>query len=280
MKTVPARILMNTTGSASAVFVDVGSAQGIQRGMAVITPGGIVGKITAVYPAVSMVLLMNDPLFAAGVVSQKNRVQGTLRGQGTASPIVDFVQNEQAVDVNEWFYTSGNDFVFPRGLRVGTAVVVKDGLRRKDVQLKPSAFDNGIEEVLVITSGVHAPIPTTPPPSLPVSLQTPPPNETPVASAASQAGAITTQPLQTGPVATDADRLVEKYRNSGTVKSATKPAAVTASPASGTSPPSAQAAPSAARPPAASPVGPSVETAPTTPPATLPSAQTEPQPHP
>ena len=113
MKTIPARIFMNTTGSASTVFVDVGSVQGIQRGMAVITPAGIVGKVTGVYPTASMVLLMNDPLFAAGVVSQKNRVPGTLRGQGTASPIVDFVQNEQNVDVGEWFYTSGNDFIFP-----------------------------------------------------------------------------------------------------------------------------------------------------------------------
>ena len=50
------------------------------------TAGGIVGKITAVYPTASMVLLASDPLFAAGVVSQKHRAQGTLKGQGTAKP--------------------------------------------------------------------------------------------------------------------------------------------------------------------------------------------------
>jgi rod shape-determining protein MreC len=223
MKTLPARIFMNTTGSSSAVFVDVGSVLGVERGMAVITPAGIVGKITAVYPTASMVLLMSDPLFAAGVVSQKNRVQGTLRGQGSASPIVDFVQNEQKVDVDEWFYTSGNDFVFPRGLRVGTAAIVRDGNRRKEIQIKPSAFDTGIEEVLIITSGVHATIPQqAPPPNTPISLQTPP-KEGPIVAAGSPAGAVTTQSLQTGPAATDADKIADRYRSNGTVKSATKP---------------------------------------------------------
>ncbi|MEI9812445.1 MAG: rod shape-determining protein MreC [Acidobacteriota bacterium] len=116
MKTVPARVIMNSPGgnggANSSVFVDVGSSQGIQRGMAVITPSGIVGKVTAVYPIASMVLLMNDPLFAAGVISQKNHVQGTLKGQGNSPAIVDFVQNEQTVEPGEMFFTSGNDFIF------------------------------------------------------------------------------------------------------------------------------------------------------------------------
>lgn len=220
MKTVPARIIMNSTGSNTAVYVDVGSVRGIQRGMPVITPAGIVGKITGVYPTSSMVLLVNDPLFAAGVVSQKNRVQGTLRGQGAALPIVDFVQNEQTVEVGEWFFTSGNDFVFPRGRPVGTVVAVKDGPRRKEIQIKPSAFDQGVEEVLIVTSGVHVPIPTAPPLAGPVSLQSPPPDPgLPGPSVLAVPGGASAK----GFVGTDADKLVEQYRASGTVKSAPRP---------------------------------------------------------
>lgn len=228
MKTVPARIFMNSTGSGSTVFVDVGSARGIERGMPVITPAGIVGKVTGVYPTASMVLLINDPLFAAGVVSQKTRVQGTLRGQGSASPIVDFVQNEQTVEAGEWFYTSGNDFVFPRGLRVGTVAVVKDGLRRKEIEIKPSGFDNGAEEVLIVTSGVHLPIPAVPAQSGPVSLQSPPPDQTPSASSVLATPGATAQAPKSTPqtnVGTDADKIVEGYRASGTVKSAPRPSA-------------------------------------------------------
>jgi rod shape-determining protein MreC len=149
-----------------------------------------------------MVLLMNDPRFAAGVISQKNHVQGTLKGQGNALPMVDFVQNEQTVDPGEWFYTSGNDFIFPRGLKVGTAAVVKNGIRRKDIQIKPSGFDPGVGQVLVVVSGVHAPIPEASAETAPMTLQVPPPDPTGTANSA----------IEVGPVATDADRMMQALR--------------------------------------------------------------------
>jgi rod shape-determining protein MreC len=221
MKTIPARIFMNSTamnstGSASNVYVDVGTSQGIRKGMAVITAAGIVGKIIAVYPTASMVLLINDPLFAAGVVSQKNRVQGILKGQGDTT-IVDFVQNEQTVEQGEWFYTSGGDFIFPSGLRVGQATAVKPGARRKDIQLRPSGLDGGMEEVLIVIEGVHTPIPEVSSAAEPISSQAPP-----APAAPSEAGQQpTVQAAQSGPVATDADRVVDQHR--GTVKSAVPP---------------------------------------------------------
>ncbi len=214
MKTVEARMFMNTTGSGSNVWVDVGSEQGILKEMAVITPTGIAGKITAVYPSASMVLLATDPLFAAGVVSQKNRVQGTLRGQGS-SAIVDFIQNEQPVDQDEWFFTSGSDFIFPRGVPVGPVTSVKQGLRRKDIHVKLAGLAQGAEVVQIVIEGAHAPIPDAPAAEA-LSLQTPPPAE------------ATVQAAQSGPVATDADRIVDGHR--GKVASAVPPAAPKPSP--------------------------------------------------
>lgn len=212
MKTLTARMFMNTTGSGSSVWVDVGSNQGVLKEMAVITPAGIAGKITAVYATTSMVLLATDPLFAAGVVSQKNRVQGTVRGQGGAA-IVDFIQNEQSVDQGEWFFTSGSDFIFPRGVPVGPVTAVKQGLHRKDIQLKLAGLASGAEEVLIVIEGVHAPIPDAPA-SETLSLQTPPPAESDPVQAA-----------QTGPVSTDADRIVESHRSKmpGAVPAPPKP---------------------------------------------------------
>ena len=85
------------------------------RGMAVVTPDGIVGKVLDSYPTASQVLLITDPSFAAGVISQKNRVHGTIKGQGQSKCHVDYVQNEEKVDVGEMFYTSGDDRIFPEG---------------------------------------------------------------------------------------------------------------------------------------------------------------------
>ena len=106
--TVAARVIGNGTGANSkVVFVDRGSASGVESGMAVVTPDGIVGKVVDAYPTSSLVMLITDPTFAAGVVSQKNHVHGTLKGQGHSECLVDYVQNEEPVDVGEWFFTSG-----------------------------------------------------------------------------------------------------------------------------------------------------------------------------
>jgi rod shape-determining protein MreC len=207
-KTIAAHIIGNTTGAgARVVLVDRGAGSGIQKGMAVITPDGIVGKVITVYPTASYVLLITDPTFAAGVISQKNRVHATLKGQGHSTVIVDYVQNEEKVEPGEWFYTSGDDLIFPKGLPVGEATVVRPGKTHKEIYLTPSGFQNGLEEVLIVVEGVHAPIPDAPPGNQAVHLLAPPPGE-------GGASSIVT-PAQSGPLSTDADRLVERYRKIG-----------------------------------------------------------------
>jgi rod shape-determining protein MreC len=206
-KTIAAHIIANSTDSgAKVVFVDRGSTSGIQKGMAVITPDGIVGKVSSVYPTAALVLLITDPTFAAGVISQKNRVHGTLRGQGHSTVIVDYVQNEEKVEQGEWFFTSGDDRIFPKGLPSGQATVVRPGNSRKEIYVTPSGFQNGLEDVLIIVEGVHAPIPEAAPANQPVHLLAPPPVEAGAAQApvASQAGPVS-----------DADRVVERYRKIG-----------------------------------------------------------------
>lgn len=202
MKTVAAQVIANTTGSGSTVIVDRGSASGIREGMAVITPAGIVGKITSVFPSASYVLLVTDPSFAAGVVSQKNRVHGTVKGQGNGTLFVDFVQNEQVVEEGEQFFTDGEDLIFPKGRPVGTVAVVRDGRNRKEIYVTPNGFENGLEEVLIVTEGVHEPIPEAPVETRPVLLE-PPPQPEDGASVA---------PARSGPLSTDADRLREQYQ--------------------------------------------------------------------
>jgi rod shape-determining protein MreC len=209
-KTVAAHIIWNTTDSGAAVVVvDRGSTSGVQKGMAVETPAGIVGKVVNVYPMASMVLEITHPNFAAGVISQKNRVHGTLKGQGRALVIVDDVQNEQTIDPDEWFYTSGEDGVFPKGLPAGQVATVRAGKSLKEIYVTPSGFQNGLEEVLIIIEGVHAPIPGTPALNQPVYLLPPP-----LDSAATPVPAPSNS--QPGPVS-EADRVLDHYRKVGEV---------------------------------------------------------------
>jgi rod shape-determining protein MreC len=212
-KTIAAHVIGNTTGvGAKVVIVDRGTNSGIQKGMAVITPDGIVGKVTGAYPTASYVLLITDPSFAAGVISQKNHVRGTLKGQGYSTVIVDYVQNEQKVEPGEWFYTSGDDRIFPKGLPVGATTVVRKGKSTYlDVFIAPSGLQNGLEEVLIVVEGVHGSIPENPPGFQPVHLQAAPPAEDSTGAAPAPSG----QSGQSGQLSTDADRLVERYRKIG-----------------------------------------------------------------
>ena len=205
---VAARIIGTATTSVSKiVFLDRGSNAEVEKGMAVITPDGIVGKVLDAYPTASQALLATDPGFAAGVVSQQNHVRGILRGVGSGKCKVDMVQNEEKVDVGEMFFTSGDDRIFPRGLPVGKAAVVREGAQFKDILVYPSGLQNGPEEVLIVLRGVHQTIPERTETAVAdnVYLGTPPP--------AAKAGAETAQPL-----ATDADHLVDRYKAIGAME--------------------------------------------------------------
>jgi rod shape-determining protein MreC len=112
-KMIAAKVIQLGPGANSkVVFIDRGSPEGVERGMAVVTPDGIVGKVIAAYPTASQVMLVTDPEFAAGVISQKNGARGTLKGQGTPTCRVDYVPFEVKVEVGEMFYTSGDDRIF------------------------------------------------------------------------------------------------------------------------------------------------------------------------
>jgi len=201
--TLAARIIGNGTGENSkTVFVDRGSTSGVENGMAVITPDGIVGKIVAAYPISSMVMLITDTSSAAGVMSQKHHVHGTLKGQGNDPKCkVAYVQNEEVVDAGEWFYTSGDDGIFPRGLPVGQVASVADGRGMKNIFITPAGLQGGIDEVLIVLNGVHQPVPEQQIANAPVKILPPPSDEK-----------NAPKPQDASPLTTEADRLRQEYK--------------------------------------------------------------------
>jgi rod shape-determining protein MreC len=219
-KTLAASVFSTGIGSSrKVVYVDRGSVSGVMREMAVVTPDGILGKVTAAYPTVSEVLLITDPLFAAGVVSAKNHVHGTLKGTGTPLCKVDFVAFEDRVEPGDWFYTSGDDRIFPRGMPVGVVKSVRPGQPYREITLEPSGMGRGLEDVLIVMEGVHQEIPDTPPANQPMYVAPPPPPIAPAAGATSDAGGAGTGGPEASPAAahpaagTEADKARALYQN-------------------------------------------------------------------
>lgn len=203
-RTIAARVIgTGATSGSKLVFLDRGSSAGVERGMGVVTPDGIVGKVIAAYPMASEVLLITDSDFAAGVISQKSEVKGVLKGQGYATCKVDYIQNEQKVQVGEWFYTSGDDRVFPKGFPVGVVQVVRPGTPFKEVFVEPSGLEHGLEEVLILVESVNQIIPQAPPANTPIYMSPAPPQSADVAAS------------DHGSAQTEADRLREHYQAVG-----------------------------------------------------------------
>ena len=218
-KTLAASVFSMGIGSSrKVVYVDRGSASGVMREMAVVIPDGIVGKVTAVYLTSSEVLLITDPMFAAGVVSGKTHAHGTLKGTGTPLCKVDFVAFEDKVEPGDWFYTSGDDRIFPRGLPVGVVKSVRPAQPYKEITLDPSGMSRGLEDVLIVVEGVHQEIPDTPPANQPVYLApAPPPLAPPPGSVNSGVtgaadGSAAPAPAHAAP-GTEADKARAVYRN-------------------------------------------------------------------
>jgi len=209
-KTLAASIIGTGAGSNSKlVFIDRGSTSGVQRGMAVVTPDGIVGKVISAYPTASEVLLVTDPDFAAGVVSQKNQSRGTLKGQGSPLCRIDYVPVEEKVEVGEWLYTSGDDRIFPKGFPVGVVKVVRNAQPFKEILVEPAGLQRGLEGVLVLLEGVHKAIPDVPPVQTQVYLAPAPPAENQPAAA--------TPPPAAGN--TEADKIRQRYKTIGDAQS-------------------------------------------------------------
>jgi rod shape-determining protein MreC len=143
-----------------------------------------------------------------------------LKGQGYSTVIVDYVQNEQKVEPGEQFFTAGDDRIFPKGLPVGEVTVVREGKSYKEIFVTPSGLRNGLEEVLIVTEGVHVAIPEAQPTSQPVHLQDLPPAESsdasgPDSATTDAAPAPVAAPVPGGSLTTDADRLIDQYRKIG-----------------------------------------------------------------
>jgi|SRR5882672_1458839 len=152
-KTVAAQVI-GTSGMdlSRSIYIDKGDNAGLKPDMAVITVGGIVGKVWIVYPSTSLVLMINDQSSGVGAMTEKSRLQGVVRGTPNGELILDRVMSDETVAPGETLLSSGGDRIFPKGLPVGRVSKVSPGREMfLNVQVKPAADLSRVEEVLVVT---------------------------------------------------------------------------------------------------------------------------------
>ncbi len=154
----------DASGLARSVVLEGGAEQGFAPGMAVLSTAGVVGKIIAVGPSSSRVLLINDHNSALDAFDQRSRVRGIIAGVVEDGLVMKYVDRSEDVKPGDTIVTSGLDGIFPRGLLVGEVTAVRregPGLFL-NVEVAPAADFHGLEQVLVVSQRIPQPPPAEP----------------------------------------------------------------------------------------------------------------------
>lgn len=114
-----------------SVEIDLGSADGVKQGMAVVTGlsegtgGGLFGRVVAVQRNRSRVTLLTSSSFEVGVLVSGNKA--VLVGRGPDRPLViEGLTVDAEVEVGDWVTTSGlDDSQFPKDLTIGRVTEVR-----------------------------------------------------------------------------------------------------------------------------------------------------------
>ena len=152
---ITASIIANSANSwFQSCMLDKGSADGVRKNMAVVTPLGVVGQVVAVTPHTAKVLLMTDPNSGIDVLVQRTRSRGIVSGSLETGTILKYVKRSEDIQEGDRLITSGIDGVFPKGLMVGTVIKVRKqhlGLFQF-VEILPAVQSSRTENVLIVAA--------------------------------------------------------------------------------------------------------------------------------
>lgn len=157
--TIVARVVSTApTPLFRSIRVDRGARHGVQVGAAVVSHDGVLGRVAAVSPWYSDVMLLVDANNSLAVLVQRTRARARVRGKGGDQSVgieVEYLGRTEDVEPGDILITSGTGTVFPKGLTVGTIISVERrafGLYQQ-ATAEPSVDFSRIEEVIILPGG-------------------------------------------------------------------------------------------------------------------------------
>ncbi|MCB0335249.1 MAG: rod shape-determining protein MreC [Bdellovibrionales bacterium] len=150
-----------------SVTISKGSKDGLRVGLPVVAQTGVYGRLIAVAPRRSKVLLISDPSSGVDAYLQSSRARGVVEGSGSTKFKLNYVRSDERVSIGDMVLTTGLDEVFPKGLTIGRVARVQIGERGnlfQSVIVQPVVDFSKVETVLVLTEGLDRDfeIPSTP----------------------------------------------------------------------------------------------------------------------
>lgn len=134
------------------LLVDKGSREGVREGMAVITPTGLVGRVSEVGLSSSRVVLMTDPHFRVTGTLLKSRISGLVSGGSGGELTLTYLPLDLELQPGEPVLTAGGRSFCPDGIPIG--VIRKIEIDRSQLfrtaRLEPAINPGTIEEILIL----------------------------------------------------------------------------------------------------------------------------------
>ena len=143
------------------VTINVGSLQGVETGMPAVSGGaGLIGRVAQVGPRTAEVQLLTDTDSAVAALLQTSRVTGLVVGQPDGTLRMEYIPQEQHIDVGDIVLTSGLGGFMPKGLVIGqvTEVLQMDYALFQSAVVRPAIDLSRLELVLVITAFEQIPL--------------------------------------------------------------------------------------------------------------------------
>ena len=156
LDTVAARVVALAPSNFEwTITIDVGSDDGLARGMPVVDGDGLVGRVIQVTPTASRVLLAIDPSFSAAARSATSGEVGVIDGRGGDPMVLRLLDPDAEVAQGDAVVTSSyQGGVFPAGIPVGTVSEITEGSSpmSSEVLVNPYVDFTRLHHVLVVFS--------------------------------------------------------------------------------------------------------------------------------
>jgi rod shape-determining protein MreC len=151
-KTIGARVIARTPSFLSnVIYINRGSADGVYCDAPVLAGDGIIGRTILVAKHQSQVQLIANPDASIGVIIEKTRTPGVLRGTGDALLDLNYIGNAEQVNVGDIVASSGLDGIYPKGLAIGRVVDSRKGKSvYRNIKVEPVVNLIRLEEVSVL----------------------------------------------------------------------------------------------------------------------------------
>ena len=145
-------ILPNQVNGIPQIIINKGRKQKIRLGSAVMNNKGLIGQIIQVENNRSKINPITSNQFAVSAISNKGRINTVISGTGSPNLEINQLPAYEAIEIGDYFLTSGLDDLYPKGIKIGKIkkIIPSDNAQFNKIIITPFASPLSFSQVMII----------------------------------------------------------------------------------------------------------------------------------